>query len=226
MNNTQTSAAAKVLYTALARMTSDRTIIRQAFAHWLTTLADQPFDVINVVSSLEKFLGLSTQERKVLMTSLHAAANRAESELSAVPDFILGDSQSIANAGESPTSAQLVRATKKAFIELTEKYFESVVSGVRKVNAKDYSELNSVIANEGLNGISSKLNKSVQASVSDRLDLPTDTTEQECQELCHELYLLVADFIGPREADGVSDRVITELLNSTAASSYDPRKLL
>lgn len=225
MTDKHNSVDAKVLHTALARMTTDRIIIKQAFNYWLDNFSNEPLDVINTVAALEKYLGLSTQERKTLMISLHASAGRSEQELAPVPDYIVANGSSVASEAKAPTT-EIVKTSRPAVIELTEAYFDLILEGVRKVNAKDNVELRAVLKDEGLSNTPKELNAKLKATVDGQLDLPASTSEVDCQNLCHELYLLVADFIGPRQADSVSDRAVSALLDLSAASRYDPRKLL
>lgn len=220
---------AKVLYAALLRMSNDRMLIKQAFQHWVTELSAQPFDVIETVASLEKFLGLNTQERKVLMIGMHAAANRAPHELRSVPDYILGDSEaspSGVSATGSPSPQAPKTKAKQAYTELAEAYFMQVTQGVRKNSASGYRELISILESEGLDDTSVNVNKEVKRHAADGPDLPITVSQADCQNLCHSLYMLVAEVIGPIDADLVSNNAISALLDMEAAARFDPRDLL
>lgn len=214
---------AKVLYSALAKMTNDRAVIKEAFNHWFASLADEPLDIIHVVSELEKYLGLSTPERKVLMVGLHAASGRSEHELADVPAYISGSGSAAASGA---VARQRVAPSKPPMVELTEAYCDALLSAMGKIDAKDLAELKDVLKDEGLPNLVGSLNKQIQLTTGDQITLKVDTSESDCQNVCHELYMLVAEFVGPREADIVSDRAMSAILDMTAASRYDPRKLL
>jgi len=151
MNEYQNDPGAKVLYSALMRMTEDRTVIKQALQHWVSVLGGKPFDVIETVASMEKFLGMNTQERKVLMIGMHAAENRASHELNALPDYIFAGGSSASDGVEEvaettePTPQARVKA-KQAFVELSEGYYAQVCEGLRRLNAGDYRELMEILA--------------------------------------------------------------------------------
>jgi len=226
MSDILNDTGAKVLYAALRRMTDDRTVIKQAFQHWVTELSSEPFDVIQTVASLEKFLGLSTQERKVLMIGMHAASNRGSHELKSVPDYILGDSVASQAVAAKNKPSSTVKA-KQPYAELAEGYFAQIAQAVRRGNGGDYRELMSALKDEGLNDVSAAINKAVKASSSEEnFDLPSAASETDCQDFCHSLYMLVAEIVGPIDADTFSNSAIAALLDIEAAVRYDPRKLL
>lgn len=228
MNEILNDAGAKVLYASLLRMTDDRSVIQQAFQHWVTDLSAQPFDVIKTVASLETYLGLSTQERKVLMIGMHAASNRASHELNAVPEYVLGGAQEPQVRVKEVDTVAKVKA-KQAYVELAEGYFAQMAIGVRKVNAGDYRELMSALKDEDLNDVSAEIDtalKKAATSTDGTLDLPGSASEADCQDLCHSLYNLVADIVGPIDADAVSNSALSAILDIEAAQRYDPRNLL
>ena len=223
MSDLKNDVNARILYTALQRMTDDRAVIKDAFQHWVAELSNSPFDVIETVGGLEKYLGLDTQERKVLMIGMHAAANRAEHELREVPDYVVGNS--VAPAPTAKEAAPKLRA-RQPVVELAEGYFARVLNETKKVAMSSYRELASILEDEGLDGISGELDKAVKKASSGQLELPASTSEDGCQNLCHAFYNLLAEVVGPIDADVVSNRAITALLDMEAAARYDPRDLL
>ena len=214
---------AKVLYAALQRMSDDRAVIKQAFQYWLVEMSDDSFDVVDTVSGLEKYLGLAAQERKVLMVSMHAAANRAGHELPEVPDYVLGARQPLKVVQNNNTAAD---STKAPVMLLTESYFKFMFEGIRKVDRKSYREIQSVLEGEGLSGYNGSLNAAVKQSFENGLRLPDKIPEAMCQEICHSLYMLTAEIIGPNDADMVSNNAISALLEMEAATRFDPRDLI
>lgn len=216
---------AKVVYAALRRMSEDRTVIQQAFQHWMTGLYGQPFDVVETVSSIEKFLGLSTQERKVLMISMHAAANRAAHEVPEVPDYILRGASSSMQPSNDAGAAPKVSA-KSPVVELTQAYFGLVLKGALRANASGYRELVSVLEDEGIAGVGADINRAIKDTVVSGLDLPKSADQTVCQNLCHDFYNLVAEIMGPMDADVVSNNAISATLDMEAATRFDPRELL
>lgn len=226
MTDILNDTGAKVLYASLLRMTDDRSVIQQAFQHWIVELSAQPFDVIQTVSSLEKFLGLSTQERKVLMIGMHAASNRASHELNSVPDYVLSGAQEPQASTKKVDTLAKVKA-KQAYVELAEGYFAQMAIGVRKINAGDYRELMSALRDEDLNDVSADIDKALKKAANEEaLDLPGTASETDCQDFCHSLYNLVAEIVGPNNADLASNDALSALLNIEAAQRYDPRNLL
>lgn len=223
MTDIQSDVNAKIIYTALQRMTDDRVVIKQAFQYWVAELSSSPFDVIQTVAGLEKYLGLDTQERKVLMIGMHAASNRAEHELNDVPEYVIGEAVASAPAQKDSVPAQRARQPE---VELAEAYFSRVLNETKKVGASSYRELASVLEQEGLDGIAGDLSAAVKKAPAGELELPESTSEAGCQSLCHSLYMLLAEVVGPIEADLVSNRAISALLEMEAAARYDPRNLL
>jgi len=223
MSELKSNVNAKILYTALQRMTDDRAVIKEAFQYWVAELSNSPFDVIETVTSIEKYLGLSTQERKVLMIGMHAAGNRAEHELSDVPDYVLGGVSTPVSSAKA--DAPKLRA-RQPEVELTEAYFARVFEETKRVGISGYRELLSILEDEGLDGASGDLNTAVKNASSGKLELPSSATESDCQNLCHAFYNLVAEVIGPIDADVVSNNAISALLGMEAAARYNPRDLL
>ncbi len=216
-------ANSKVVYAALNRMTEDRDVIKRAFHHWREKQGDQAnLNVLDTVELIETYLGLDTGEKKVLMMSMHAAASKNESQLKTVPEYISG----VEGSGDKASEAAVPNMAKVPHVILTEAYFETMMAEARKRSGADAAELEDIIADEGLPSLSDEMNASVKALKNSALDLPQSASSQACKDLCHDLYMLFCDVVGPMVADDISYKAIASLLEMPEASRYDPRQLI
>ena len=67
----------------------------------------------------------------------------------------------------------------------------------------DREEWFEVIRDEGVAGINPDVQLALQ-STDDGLSLPSDTSEDDCKTVCHELTLFLSDVVGPVKADEIS----------------------
>ncbi len=216
----------KIVFTALSRLSNDRTVIKDAFLHWHNKLGDKPLDVFESVETIQNFLGLATAEKKILMVSMHSSTSKSESDLLSIPAFVFGDASPDAAPGSNvdDAPADVPASTKAPYIALAEFYFSELANGVQRAGGGKLKELQDILHEEGLPALS--LVNDALKKVDDKVSLPKGLSEQDCQSFCHEMYLLVSEVIGPMAADDVSYKAIANLLNTNEASRYDPRKLI
>jgi len=217
----------KIVYAGLSRMTDDRAVIQDAYQYWQQNLSNVPFDVVNVTAKLVAYLGLKSSEKKVLMISMHAASNKSEVELDPVPGYLLGQAPAAAeqsNQQEAPVAQAADNSTPH--LQITRGYIRQLVDEVTRVNGASYSEMHEILMDEGLPEVSAELNSRIKTyGFSDQV-LVSTITEGECRELAHSLYMLMIDVIGPVSADIVINNIIDKLLQSSAATRFDPRSLI
>lgn len=215
----------KVVYTALTRTTEDREAIKQAFLSWSNKFEGQALDVFAFVEHIERFLGLSTGEKKVLMMSMHAAASKDPLSLKSVPEYIVGNGDA-GNVLDDTTAANTSVSTKEAHVVLSELYFANMLDGTQRAGGKQAAEFRQILTDEGLPNVTSDILRAAQDVENDRIQLPASSVESECQAFCLEVYMLVCDLLGPMSADDISYSAIATLLETSEASRYDPRKLI
>ena len=226
----------KIVYTALTRTTEDRESIRQAYQSWHAKFGDSELDVFAFVEHIEKYLGLDTGEKKVLMMSMHAASSKNGLGLKEVPEYVTGslsgqssetdyDAVNAVSPSTSPSTTSSA-AEKTPYIVLSEFYFANMVAGVKKVGGKYLAEFNQLLGDEGLPNVVDVIEAAVKRSSDDELNLPSDLEESECKAFCLEVYMLACDVIGPVRADDISYRAIAAMLETNEASRYDPRELI
>jgi len=51
-------------------------------------------------------------------------------------------------------------------------------------------------------------------------------SEDDCKTVCHSLYMLLAEVVGPMDADVISNKAISALMQMEVAARFDPRELL
>lgn len=218
----------KVVFTALSRLTNDRSVIKQAFNHWQNEFAGKPLDVFAVVENLQGFLGLGTAEKKILMVSMHSATSKNESDLMSIPAFIV-DGAEVASASAPSTDASSAEAKKAAsgkppYVALAEFYYSHIIDGARRAGGKLSSEMLEILRDEGLSGLANIA--SVFRKADDQVSLPSDFSEKDSQTFCHELYMLLCEVAGPMAADDISYKAITKMMETNEASRYDPKNLI
>ncbi len=213
----------KVVYAALVRMTNDREVIKQAFVHWHGKFAHKPLDVFAYVEAIERYLGLDTGEKKVLMVSMHAASSKNESSLRDVPEYIFG-SGSEPNSGNHDAVEQGLKHAPH--VSLTEQYYSNLLDGLSREGGRYVHEFESELKNDGFKSLERRARKALRKADEDGLKLPSDLDEAACKALCHELYLLLCDVAGPMVADDLTYKSIEALLETTEARRYDPRDLI
>lgn len=217
----------KIVYAGLSRMTKDRVVIQSAFQYWQANLSANAFDVVDVTAKLVSYLGLSSNEKKVLMIGMHAASSKAEVELAEVPGYITGgdvsDAAVVEDSSESDT--QSIESYTPHY-QVTRGYIRLLVESVRRKGSASYNEMDEILKDEGLDGVAGGLVRRIKKyGFSDEI-MHGSISEDECRDLAHQLYLLMIDVIGPMVADVVVNDVIDKLLESDASSRFDPRTLI
>lgn len=215
---------AKIVYAALTRLTEDRGVIKQAFDHWNSQHGDAELDVVGLTESIVTFLGLDTGEKKVLMVSLHSASSRGAGSLADVPSYLIGASNDAIN-GDAIAAAASPSGNKPPVVILADAYCNYVDGALRRLSNADREEWIEVIRDEGVAGVKPNVQLALQ-SIDDGLSLPSDSSEEDCKTVCHELTLFLSDVIGPVKADEISYKAIASLLDTNEASRFDPRELL
>ena len=212
----------KIVYTALSRMTADRDVIKQAYQSWQSTFAGQPLDIFAVVDHIESFLGLETGEKKVLMMSMHSYAGAGGANLKEVPGFITGGST--ASASDSVEAAPV--SVKEPVIALAQVYFNEMTNGVARRGAKYKAELLEIIEEEGLPGIDGALKDALNSLDDGQINMPSGVSEDDCKTICHEIYTLACEVVGPQDADDLSYKAVNAMMQENEASRYDPKNLI
>ncbi len=218
----------RVVYAGLMRMTSDRNLIKSAYQHWSTKLADQPFDVFEVVGSLNSYLGLSDAERKVLMMAMHAASNRLVDQLEPIPQYISDGSATVAQDTQQAKPALNTKSVSphKA---VTERYLQLVCQHLRVSSRDSFRELVGIIGDEGLPKLNTSLNKTIKDwgnTGLDKLNFANAVAPGDCQDVALEFYVLLTEVVGPVNSDVIVNKAIAEVLNMAEAQQFDPRSLL
>ena len=154
---------------------------------------------------------------------MHSASSKSDVELDDVPGFIL-DGGAVEIAGDAPAPKATSSSTPQ--YQITHGYLKGLIDAVRVHGSASFSEMDEILRDEGLNGVSSEINSRVKKKgFSDEI-LPSKVTEDECRTVAHELYMLMIDVIGPVDADIMVTRVIDSLIRSDMASRFDPRTLI
>jgi hypothetical protein len=217
---------ARVVFTSLQNTLNSREMVRDAFAFWRRKMANLEFDAVQITEQLDSYLGLGSAERKNLMVSLFANANRSLSELSEIPEYV-GDGS--ADAGSGSTEASVPKpsgAVKDVSIRLVEMFFSGCIEVMDERQSRERDEVVRELEQKGLNIKNRQVNSAIQKGARGVPNLPADLSEADCKELMHEHYLLFCDVIGPVETDLVYQTTMSSLLKMEIAREYDPRKLL
>lgn len=230
MNNPALALNQRVIYAALSRMTDDRSVIKSAYQFWQGNLSAKPFDIIESVTELVNYLGLSGQEKKVLMVSMHAASNKLIDELAQVPAVISEENPGSAQMAATPTNDNNTQTSSKSpQYEVIEFYLQQFVQNIRKVDPSDFTDFRTTIAKEGVEGVTATINNALIQWAKDgfsNLSLAADISQADCKTIAHQLYLLATEFIGPMETDNVVTKSIDNCLNLEAATRFNPRNLI
>ena len=214
----------KIVYAGLSRMTEDRVVIKNAFDYWQTNLSSNAFDIVEVTSQLVAFLGLSAGEKKVLMIAMHAASNKSNVELEDVPGYLLGSDAAAESVSESVPKKAVINTTPQH--QITVGFVKGLCDGVRSNSASSFTELDDILRDEGLDGVSVAINQNIKQHGFSENILPSSISEEECRDLAHTLYMLIIEVIGPVEADNIVTNVIGVLKRSEMASRFDPSSLI
>lgn len=216
----------KIVYAGLTRMTKDRVVIQNAFQYWQTNLSSNEFDVVDVTAKLVSYLGLGSNEKKVLMIGMHAASNKAEIELGDIPGYISGDAASAGASDKQSESESQSVINYTPHYQITHGYIKLIIDGVRRKGAGSFNEMDEILKEESISGISTEVANRVSKYGFSEEIMSDNMTEDECRDLAHQLYLLVIDVIGPVSADVVVNGAIDKLLTSDVSSRFDPRSLI
>jgi hypothetical protein len=220
----------KIVYVGLSRMTEDRSTIQRAFTFWHKKLSSREFKVSEIVAYMEKYIGLTSGEKKSLYVAMQAAATRLEQELPAVPGFLLDD-EPAANKDAKVNDVKQA-ANKKASTAhraLVQHMLRSLSQYINKRHGDYFSDLVEAIQEEGLTDTNADIKSSVDTWADGglaKLELPTMVSEQECGEIFRNFCDLTTEFIGPVNTDRLVNLVISEALDLEEASRFDPRDLL
>ena len=212
----------RIVYAGLVRVCSDRSVLKSAFEDWSKSNSQTPVDIFETVSLIERYLGLGGAERKALMLSMHSASSKLYDDLKPVPSFVLGD-ETPSQSGAAV--ADQTEDLKPAHITVTTRYLQVMSLNVQRSDASSHKELVKAVASEGLGGLKQEV---VAWSVDNLnlIDLDASVTIEQCQDLAHEFYVLVCDFIGPVETDIIVNKAISEALTLSQAREFSPESLL
>ncbi len=216
----------RIVYAGLVRMSNDRGIVKSAFTHWNDNFSNAPLDIFEVVAELVDFLGLDVAEKKGLMIGLHGASAELYDDLKPVPPYILGETtRQQATHDDHSTGLESEAKPVAPHLQVTARYLQLVSLNLKRSDPQSHKELVQEVAKSGLGSLS----KEVSAWASDGLNIinfGTGTSVQQCQDLAHEFYVLICDFIGPVESDTIVNKVISELSTLDASREFSPQKLL
>ena len=219
----------RILFVGLRRMSNDRNLIIDGFRYWSTELANQPFDIETIVSSLVDYLGLDGNQKKKLMVSLHAASGRMTEDLPPVPagllDRIATPQQSAEFEQESHTD---VRKSQQPHCVVTAGYLQALVRLLIKQDMSAFDDLKAILREEDIPGISDSMQSGIRDWASEGLmdlTLPDDVSEADCKHLAHEFYLFLTELIGPIDADDLVTAAIGIAKTLDEAARFQPRLL-
>jgi len=216
----------KIVYTGLSRMTQDRAVIQNAFQFWQANHSNKAFDVVEVTTAIEKYLGLGGGEKKVLMIALHAASTKTDSELSDVPGYILQGGAAPAPVAQGEAAPAVTAPTKSPHYTITAEFINLLGANIKRSNPQEFRELFAILSDEGLPELSAESNKRVKKSGFSPEMLAVTADVEDCKEIAHQMYLLIIDVVGPVDADVLVNRVIDKLLQNELAGRFDPRSLI
>jgi len=216
----------RIVYAGLVRMSNDRGIVKSAFTHWNNNFSDAPLDIFEVVAELVDFLDLDVAEKKGLMIGLHGASAELYDDLKPVPAYILVETtgQQARDADQS-TALEIESKPVAPHLQVTARYLQLVSLNLKRGDPQSHKEIVQEVAKSGLGSLSNE----VSAWAADGLNIiifVSGTTVQQCQELAHEFYVLICDFIGPVESDIIVNKVISELSSLDASREFNPQNLL
>lgn len=213
----------RVVYAGVSRMTTDRNVQQKAFMFWLNKLSSRTFNIKEIVLFFEKYLGLSTGEKKALYVAMQAAVNRPEEALEPVPAFIDGNV-------DIPDEAPAAPASKApAFVKAIQAVLSSMANEIHRSNRGQHMELADIVADEGVEGAAGPVNSALKRwgeAELKNLDLPDSMTEPDCQSLFHNFYLLMTEVVGPMATDKYVDQAVVSAMKQPFAADYNPQNLL
>lgn len=219
----------RVVYFALRRMTNSRSDVSAGFARWREKFETQPLDVIEVVTDLVAHLGLDIGEKKALMLGMHSASSKLFDELDPVPTMLLNGAAPVnASEPEANTKPEIV-SNKAAEIQTLERFLQLSSQYLKRSDAQAHRELMDIIADEGIPSARKGSAKDIKAwGASGLVDMALNESlsEDACQNMAHDYYVLLSEVVGPVSADTIINKTIDELLLSELAQKFNPRDLL
>jgi len=214
----------RIVYAGLVRTSEDRNIVKSAFAHWNKGASDSPLDIFKVVDELVAYLGLDAGEKKALMIGMHAASGQLHDDLKPVPTYVLDGGQS-GDSDDQDTNETSEQKQRAPHLEITASYLQQVSLRVKRNDPQSHKELVRAVSTEGLSVMPKVVDEWASGGLN-IIDFPSSTTVQHCQDLAHEFYVMVCDFIGPVESDTIINQVISELSATEASRKFNPQDLL
>lgn len=213
----------RVVYAGVSRMTTDRNVQQKAFIFWLQKLSSRTFNIKETVLFFEKYLGLSTGEKKALYVAMQAAANKPQEALEPVPAFIDG-------SVDIPDAAPVKPVSKApAFVQALQAVLSSMANEIHRSDRGQHMELADIMADEGIDGASGAVDIALKRWGSDELkhlELPSAMSEPDCQSLFHNFYLLMTEVVGPMATDKYVDHAVVSAMKQPFAADYSPQNLL
>jgi hypothetical protein len=223
----------RVVCVGLRRATKDTALIRSGFIYWQETLATSEFSVPDVVNALVEYLGFGVNEKKAFMLTLHAACNKTHDELPAVPqvllDMIATNERHSSSSELSNQSSEEIVVIRPAHLTTTEHFLIGLFSHLGKYDAEELAECKRILKNEGIDDVDQSLSRLFQGWADtgiQKIQLPNDVDESTCKNLAHNIYLLMAEIVGPVIADRLVDKAIDDTLTIGSALRFSPRNLI
>ncbi len=216
----------KVVYAGLKKACKERQIQKVGFDRWRQKFSSNEFDIADIVNDLTTFLDLGATERKILLISMHAAFSRSETELDAVPEYIMAGESAEADIADDNQNELFQSVIKPGFVVATQSLFHLIEQDIRrhhKSAAGDWKASLLEYKGSGLSltevGLMDEFQK-YDWALSENTDLPT------CQNLAHEGYLRLTQIIGPVEADLCVARIWSTLTSTQYKDDFDASLLI
>ncbi len=218
----------RVVFTGLSRMSDDLTTIKMGFNYWEQNLSDQAVNVIEVTEKLVAYLGLDDGKKKRLLIGMQAAINKLPESLPEIPGAIL-DKNTDATAKTIIAPEPVVTFTGPAHCIVTGKYLKLLFQHLVEVDILASQDLIEALSNDDFPDLPREINSIIHLwgeSGGVTLDLPHGISEAQCAEIAHEVYLLIAEIIGPSDADEIVNQAIVGASRESSAREFHPRNLL
>ena len=234
MDNETYKRNQKIVYVGLRRMSNDRNIIIDGFGYWTQNLSSDDFDIEDVVAKLVSHIGLDGANKKSLMVAMHAASNRMTEDLPDVPQALINRSGAKSQSGDAGSQEESgtfdeVRKAKPPHCVVTAVYMQTLVRLLAKEDFSAFEDCKNELVQEGIDGASEEFQQNIIEWAMDglmALEIPESIDEAGCKHAAHELYLLIAELIGPINADKLVDLAIATAVKLDEATRFPPRLLV
>ena len=236
MSATSTEHSRRAVYSAATRVFDDLASQKHVMDFWESNFSnDAIFHVANFTAKLIEHVGLTSEQRRVLMVSIFSALSKSESELAPVPVMLRADNQDVSNDRGIATPLDSKRSTKPAATRNSANVvFSAVMAGmIATVAAKQNKirgELSQVIPDALLEAkVSSAVLRQFDRWVESGFEVeavPVLKNNQDMSTALNATYVAVCNVAGPVVADRALAKAVAEAETLPEENEFPAASLL